>query len=101
MHACVIGLSEPKNKKKLDYLVGVGVLTISVIPFLYRMVKEYFLVSGIGWNGALELPVLGSYLIYPILGYWAATRNFTKRERVLCYIVAMACAVMRYSGLAF
>ena len=104
IYLCIPALSvfsEPKNRKKLDYLVGVGVLTISVIPFLYRMVREYFLVSGIGWNGALELPVLGSYLIYPILGYWAATRNFTKRERILCYIVAMACAVMRYSGLAF
>lgn len=48
IYLCIPALSvfsEPKNRKKLDYLVGVGVLTISVIPFLYRMVREYFLVS--------------------------------------------------------
>ena len=91
--------SEENNRKKLNYMVLMGTLTISVIPFFYQMVKEYLGVTGIGWNSGLEFPMLGSYLIYPVLGYWAATRDFSKLERIACYATAVLCGALRYHGL--
>lgn len=36
-----------------------------------------------------------------MLGYWAAKKDFTKAERIVSYIAAILCAVLRYWGLAF
>ena len=104
IYLCIPALTvftEEKNRRKLNYLVIVGILTIAVIPFLYEMVKTYGSIDGLGWNSALELPMLGGYLIYPVLGYWAAKKDFTKAERIVSYIAAILCAVLRYWGLAF
>lgn len=92
-------LTEERHRKKLDYLVIVGVLTVSIFPFFFRMLQEYLGFPISGWNSGLQLPVLGGYLLYPVLGYWASRRDFSKTERILLYITAISCAVLRYNGL--
>ena len=42
---------------------------------------------------------MGGYLIYPVLGYWASRRDFGKTERILLYVVAILCALLRYCGI--
>lgn len=92
--------AKPENRKQLDYLVSVGIITVSILPFLAQSAKHLFGVWEISsWNTALELPVLGSYLIYPVLGYWASTRDFTRRGRILCYVGAVLSAILRFVGL--
>lgn len=77
----------------------VGVLTVSVLPFVNEMLQQYYGMQGNGWNAELSLPVLGGYLIYPILGYWASIHDFSKTERYVCYVAAVFCVLLRYTGL--
>lgn len=90
-----------ENRKHLRYLVFVGTLTISVLPFLAKMLQEFFQVPEYCWNAYLELPLLGGYLLFPVLGYWAATTDFTKAQRVLIYLAAAGSALLRYTGLYY
>nr|WP_319489986.1 acyltransferase [uncultured Caproiciproducens sp.] len=94
-------LAKPENSSILNYTVAVGIITVSILPFCYRMVQTYFYLGGSGWNSALQLPVLGSYLLYPVLGYWASTHDFSKIERGICYAAAIMCAILRYTGLVY
>ena len=92
--------AKPENRKQLDYLVLVGIITVSVLPFLDKGTKYLLGTWEISpWNTVLELPVLGSYLIYPVLGYWASAREFARRERILCYVGAVLSAMLRFVGL--
>lgn len=92
--------TKPDNRKSLDYLVLVGIITVSVMPFLTQATKHLFGTWEMSpWNTALELPVLSSYLIFPVLGYWVSTREFTQRERILCYVGAVLSAMLRFAGL--
>ncbi|WP_444644004.1 acyltransferase [Caproiciproducens sp. R1] len=94
-------LTKSENRTVLDYTVAVGALTVSILPFCYRMLQTYCYLDGSGWNSALQLPILGSYLIYPVLGYWASTHNFSTVERGICYTAAILCAILRYTGLVY
>lgn len=91
--------TDKKYRKMLDYLVIMGVLTISIIPFGLSMLKEHLGCNIDGWNSAMSLPMLSSFLLYPVLGYWAATHSFEKIERILIYIVAICSLLIRYFGL--
>lgn len=89
-----------ENRKELNYMVALGTLTICVFPFLNQMLSQYLGVTENCWNSALSFPMLGGYLIYPVLGYWASVHDFTPRQRIMCYAAAVLCGVLRYSGLA-
>lgn len=91
--------AKEENRVPLNYLVFVGILTISVFPFLSKALQQCLGVWENTWNAALELPILGSYLLYPVLGYWAATYDFKKKERIMCYAAAITCAILRFVGL--
>ena len=93
--------ARPENRKQLDYLVFTGVLTISVFPFLARVFQQFWGVSEYCWNDVFFLPMLGGYLIYPVLGYWAATHDFSRRERVFCYLAGLGGFTLRFFGLRF
>lgn len=102
IYLCMPALSVFADKKyrgQLNYLVFVGILTIAVIPFGFAMLKEHLGYDIVGWNNAMALPMLSSFLLYPILGYWASTHNFNKGERILCYIAAICSLLIRYFGL--
>lgn len=89
-----------ENRKELNYMVVLGIVTITVFPFLNQMLCVYWGIPENCWNTALSFPMLGGYLIYPVLGYWASVYAFKPKERLACYAAAILCGVMRYSGLA-
>lgn len=102
IYLCIPALSvfaDKKYRKQLDYLVITGVLTISIIPFGLSMLKDHLGYNIAGWNSAMSLPMLSSFLLYPVLGYWASTRCFRKNERILIYIGAICGLLVRYFGL--
>lgn len=92
-----------ENRKELNYMVIVGVLTISIVPFLNKMASQYFGLSENCWNTALSFPMLSGgsgYLLYPVLGYWAANYDFKPWQRIASYCMAVFCGILRYQGLA-
>jgi len=95
--------ARPENRKQLDYLVCIGTLTISVFPFFAKMIQEFGGLSEYLWNSALEIPLLGGggYILFPVLGYWASTHDFKRKERILCYLAAVSSFALRWWGLAF
>lgn len=92
---------EEKNRPVLRYILVVGTATISIIPFSYNLICT-LLNNGVGWwNSLWQLPVLGGYLLFPLLGYWASTHNFKYTERVICYILAIIFSVIRIAGIFY
>lgn len=76
-------LAEKQNRKLLHYALALGVLLISVIPFSYNLFYYVFRPEqNFYWNQLLSMPVLGGYTLYCVLGYWAATHNFTKKREL-------------------
>ncbi len=92
-------LTYDKNRKILNYAVAAGIILVSVLPFCAELVQQVWRIPQYCWNGAMELPALGGYLIYPVLGYWAAKSDFTPRQRGCIYAGALASLVFRYWGL--
>lgn len=91
-------LSEEKNRPILRYCLVAGVLLTSVIPITLDMLREY-LGMPIYWNSSWEAQAVKGYLVYPLLGYWAATHSFTVRQRLFVYASAIACSLLRYYGI--
>lgn len=95
-------LAKKENRKILDYTLFVGIMSVSVLPFLYNCFQQVFYPqSGYSWNSMWNLPVVGGYAIYPLLGYWAATHDFTKKQRYLVYGAGCAGALVRFAGIWF
>lgn len=93
-------LAEKQNRKLLHYALALGVLLISVIPFSYNLFYYVFRPEqNFYWNQLLSMPVLGGYTLYCVLGYWAATHNFTKKQRIICYSAGAIAIVFRFAGL--
>lgn len=93
--------ARPEYRKILNYMVVVGVLTISVLPFGYVFLQSILQIEVTGWNSSISLQVLGGWLLYPVLGYWASTHDFSAREEAGVYILAVLSLVFRYSGMIY
>jgi len=50
------------------YLIAGGVITTSILPFVCNVLKLSF-------NSHFLFPLMGGYLIYPLLGYYLHTGN--------------------------
>lgn len=93
-------LAEEKNRGFLQYALIMGVLFISVLPFSYNLFCYVFQFGqNFYWNQLLSMPVLGGYTLYCVLGYWASTHDFTKKQRIACYISGTISVVFRFTGL--
>jgi len=84
-------LTEPKYRKWLWYLVGVGFITHSLLPPLLAML-------GLDFNAAYKLPLLGSgFIIFPILGYLLSTiQKIPRKWFIVIIVTAVGCLVLRY-----
>ncbi len=83
-------LSLLKNHRKiLWYMAGTSFLLTSFLPPLFRYV-------GLGWNGGLNMPMVGGYLMFAILGYLLSTEPLTRRQRVGIYLLGLFGAALRY-----
>mgnify|MGYP000845215557 FL=1 len=95
-------LTQKQNREILKYALIVGTILVSFLPFSYNLFYNIFKPeSNFYWNSLLTLPVLGGYTLYCVLGYWAATHDFTKKQRCVCYLLGIFGAIVRFSGLWF
>lgn len=78
-------------RKYLWYMVIVAFITKSVLPFICS-------ITGIKWNNNLEIPLVGKYLIFVLLGYLLATEEIKKRNRYILYGLGIMSAIIRYVG---
>lgn len=79
------------NRKILWYMVGGGLMFISIIPAVCRYLQ-------IPWNSGLNIMIVPGYLLFPIIGYLFATTDFTKKQRVIIYTLGVFGAALRYVG---
>lgn len=77
------------HRKTLWYMAGTSFLLISLLPDLFGYV-------GLTWNAALQMPMVGGYLLFAILGYLFATQDFTRKQRIIIYALGIFGIVLRY-----
>ncbi|MCL2280555.1 acyltransferase [Candidatus Saccharibacteria bacterium] len=84
-------LTEPKHRKGLWYLAGVGFLTYSLLPPLLDL-------FGLKFNTSYALPLTGAgFIIFPIIGYLLSTaKKIPTKWFVGIIIAAVGCLILRY-----
>lgn len=76
-----------KERKTLWYIVILNFFFLSCLPVL----KTWYEFS---WG--LDVPVIGSLIIYVLLGYLLATENISKKGRILLYSVGFGGFLFRF-----
>lgn len=80
-----------KNKRLCEYAIGVGVLTVYVLPLICKL-------AGIKWNAALTPPPVAGYVVYVLLGWYVATHNFPSGARRWIYVLGLAGFLVQFVG---
>lgn len=93
-------LTEDKNRNTLTYLLIVGVIFRTVIPFFYNLCSTVFSLN-IGWNMSWEPAILGGYILYPLAGYWCKKTKFTCIWKNVIYINGLAMLLFRGVGIFY
>lgn len=85
-------LADDKYRNVCWYTVIAFFITKSLIPVILSVFK-------ISYNNDLSIQ-LGTYIIFPLLGYLLSTQNLTKKQRIVIYILGFLSACFRY-GLTY
>lgn len=89
VYLCIPFLSLMPQEKRIGkhgaftYLIAYGFLSVSLLPTLCGLI-------GIDYNTSLQSPLTGGYLIYVLLGYYVTRTDFSKKSRVVIYIIGVA-----------
>lgn len=75
------------NKTILWYIVGLNFVFISLLPVISKWI-------GISWT--LDVPVVGSLLIFVLLGYLLKDIKFILWQRLLIYVAGIAGVIFRF-----
>lgn len=78
-----------ENRKVFVYMVTLGLLTYSVLPFGFALL-------GVQYNSAISFPMTGGYLIFVMLGYLLSTVEIKAFHRYVIYGMGIAGIVIRY-----
>lgn len=78
-----------EDRKLLKYMIGIGVTTVSVLPFLCNLL-------GVSFNGHFSFPMVGGYILYPLIGYYLHTTDLKRWQRWLIYFLGISGAAIRY-----
>lgn len=78
-----------RDKRVIQYLIGVGALLNVALPFVCAVV-------GITWNPQASLPVLGGYLIYVLLGYYLRDEQLGQKKRRVVYALGAISVLVRF-----
>ena len=76
-------------KKQLLYSELVCIALVVCAPFFANIL-------GITWNASLNLPVLGGYLIYVVIGYLLTNLDLIIEQRRLIYFMGLLGTLVRY-----
>ena len=91
----MIYLSLPVLSKLADdrplqrYVLAFGLLTISVMPMLCSILK-------LSYNSNFYFPVLGGYLLFPVLGWYLHHTEFKSWQKWLIYGLGLLSAFARW-----
>ncbi len=88
-------LPKKKRTQTFRYLVIVGIIINSLVPFVINIIKN---ISGISIIWPFELTVVGGYLMFPVLGYLLHEHDFTKHERIVVYELAILGFLLHFVG---
>lgn len=80
-----------EKRDTLWYMLVMGFILNSLLPAIF---KE----TAIAWNTNLSIPMMGGFLLYPLLGYLLATTDLEKRTRMVIYTLGILGAMIRYMG---
>lgn len=75
-----------KERNILWYTVALNFILLSCLPVL----KNWF-----GFSYGIDVPVVGSLIIYVLLGYLMATENISKKWRIILYGTGLAGCLFR------
>lgn len=77
------------NKRALVYMVGIAFITYGLYPVACRLLH-------IPPNASVMFPLVGGYLLYPLLGYLLADTELARKKRILLYLLGAAGILIRY-----
>lgn len=79
------------QKKILWYMVGCVFLFTSVAPYVFHFI-------GVPWNADINISVASGYIMYVVLGWLLADKDFelTNRQLRLLYVAGALCLALRY-----
>lgn len=83
-----------KDRNMIRYMIFVGVLTISVLPFMCSIL-------GVSYNSSLVFPMTGEYVLYALIGYYLHTTELLTWHRLLIYFAGGVGALIRYLHTAY
>lgn len=90
-----------KNRPIVNYLISIGIVMITLLPFCYNFINTLLNIGTGWWNGSWNPAILGGYLLYPLTGYWASKREFSKKERIFLYFGGVLMCVFRLCGIYY
>lgn len=80
----VLGCVEKEKRVRVcAYMALLSFVTLCVAPMASRW-------TGIAWNEALDTPISGGYLLYPLLGYVLSRVTLSKPARLAVYALGVA-----------
>lgn len=85
--------SVDKDKKESTflYLIVVGILFNSFLPFINNIFK-------LGLKLPINVLVVSGYLLYPLIGYIIDKKEFTKKQKIIIYVLGILGFLMHIIG---
>ena len=80
-----------ENRKILWYMAVAALVINSLLPSLFFF---FFLT----WNYNLSMQTVGGLLIFTILGYLFSVTEFTKKQSVIIYFLAISAVLLKFVG---
>lgn len=85
-------LAQITNKKRTFlYISVIGFIFVAFLPLIFSLFS-------ISYNRELIPSIVAGYTIYPIIGYLLANRDFSKKERMIIYILGMIGWGLHFGG---
>lgn len=91
LFACYLAmpvLSALRNQRRmLMYFAGINFIFLSVYPYVQNWL-------GLAWS--IQVPIVGSLIIFVVLGYLLSTTQLSKRDRMILYAAGAICLLFRF-----
>ena len=80
-----------ENRKILWYMAVAALVINSLLPSLFSYLD-------LTWNYSLSMQTVGGLLIFTILGYLFSVTEFTKKQSVIIYFLAISAVLLKFVG---
>lgn len=87
-------IPQAKRKQVFEYMIAIGFMTISFLPFFCKFI-------GIDFNESLSFPITGGYILYVILGYYFSHFDISQKCRIIIYSMGVLGLILHAGGTYF